>query len=89
MDKLSIRKLNYLKKCLEIQTITKKYYRPYFTTYAGVWRKYIKNQYFINYQHYINNVLAEGNLNSRIEALEKGIEERDGKKLKFFEDDEW
>ncbi|MDR1724997.1 MAG: hypothetical protein LBR28_01195 [Bacteroidales bacterium] len=48
-----------------------------------------KNRYFIDYPHYVNNVLAEYNLKVRIEHLEKECELRDGKQLKLFDDDDW
>ncbi|MDR1006174.1 MAG: hypothetical protein LBL74_04845 [Bacteroidales bacterium] len=85
MPKISRRKLNYLKKSKEIRAITLMYYKPHFTTLAGVWRKYIKNKYFIEYQQYLN-ILNETNLTERIELLEKQIEERDGRQLRIFDD---
>jgi hypothetical protein len=71
---------------LEIQEITKVRHKPHFNTLAGVWRRYIRDRYFIGYNHYINNILTEGNLKGRIAELEEGIKKHGGRQMSFWDD---
>ena len=76
---MSYNRINKLKMYQKIQEITMKEYEPYFTTYKGVWRKFIYPVYFVSYKHYLN-ILAEGGLEERIEQEE----ERAGKQMELF-----
>ena len=76
---MSYNRINKLKMYQKIQEITVKEYEPYFTTYKGVWRKFIYPVYFVSYKHYLN-ILAEGGLEERIEQEEK----RTGKQMELF-----
>lgn len=76
---MSYNRINKLKMYQKIQEITMKEYEPYFTTYKGVWRKFIYPVYFVSYKHYLN-ILAEGGLEERIEQEEK----RTGKQMELF-----
>lgn len=57
----------------KIQEITLREYEQGFTTYKGVWKKFIYPVYFVSYKHYIN-ILAEGQLESRIEQEKKELD---------------
>lgn len=76
---MSYNRINKLKMYQKIQEITLREYEQGFTTYKGVWKKFIYPVFFISYKHYLN-ILAEGSLEERIEKEEK----RTGKQMELF-----
>lgn len=76
---MSYNRINKLKMYQKIQEITLREYKQGFTTYKGVWKKFIYPVFFISYKHYLN-ILAEGSLKERIEQEE----ERADKQMELF-----
>lgn len=74
---MAYNRINKLKLYQKIQEITKREYEQGFNTLKGVYEKYIYPVYPISYKHYLN-ILAEPNLNGRLEDEEKKVYKEKG-----------
>lgn len=76
-------KLNWLKKVIEIQQLTKQVYKEDMT-YKYIWRHHIKEVYYIAYNTYIR-ILNVKKPKEQLETLETKITDRNSQQLEMKE----
>ena len=71
MAKKGYNRLNYLKHCKIVVDIVNAHYKAGYTTYAGVFRTFVKPFYPMSYKSFMK-IMNMPNVNKQIEDIERG-----------------